>query len=98
MRKSEIVERVAASAGLSRSVAGRVADGIIGEIFQALVDGERVTLAGFGTFSTKARGARISRNPKTGEAVHVEAKRVPSFKAGKVLRDAVALDGSGLSA
>ena len=95
MRKSEIVDRVAATAGLSRTATAKVIDGMIGEIVQALVDGEAVRLAGFGTFVTKARGARMGRNPRTGGVVRVEAKRVPSFKAGKLFREAVAAGNAG---
>ena len=91
MRKSEIVERVAGSVGLSRLMTGSVVDTVIGEIVEALAEGESVTLAGFGTFSTKGREARMARNPRTGETVQVAAKRVPAFKAGKVFRDAVAV-------
>ena len=96
VRKSQIVERVAAAEGLSRTATAKVVDGVIGEIVQALVDGESVRIAGFGTFEARGRGARMARNPRTGGVVQVEAKRVPAFKAGKVFREAVAAGDGGV--
>lgn len=64
-----------------------IVDTIFREMSDALVNGDRVELRNFGAFSVKEREARTGRNPRTGEAVEVEAKRIPAFKAGKALRD-----------
>ncbi|MBL4666010.1 MAG: integration host factor subunit beta [Sneathiella sp.] len=65
----------------------RIVNTIFDEISEAMVRGDRVELRGFGAFSTKSRDERIARNPRTGEAVHVESKSVPYFKCGKKLRE-----------
>lgn len=88
MIKSELVDKLAAQNPhlLHRDVE-RIIATIFGEITEALARGQRVELRGFGAFSTRARDPRVGRNPRTGEAVTVEAKRVPYFKAGKDLRE-----------
>lgn len=75
---------------MSKAQAGQALDATISAISEALKAGETVTLVGFGTFSVKERAARSGRNPKTGETIKIAATKVPGFKAGKGLKDAVA--------
>ena len=89
MNKGELVDAVAASAGLSRADAAKAVDGVIDAISGTLASGGSVSLVDFGTFSVKARAARMGRNPRTGEAIQIAASNVPGFKAGKGLKDAV---------
>jgi len=85
--RSELVERIAAE---NPGLAMRDVENIVSVFFEAMCDqlarGGRVELRGFGTFSTRARDARTGRNPRTGDAVDIEAKRVPHFKPGKEMR------------
>ena len=78
-----------AEADVSKAAAGRALDAVIAAVTGALKDGESVSLVGFGTFSVKARAARTGRNPQTGAAIQIAAANIPSFKAGKALKDAV---------
>lgn len=88
MIRSELVQSVAqANPHLSQKDVEHVVATIFDSIIQALADGRRVELRGFGAFSTRERDERIGRNPRTGEVVPVEAKRVPYFKPGKELRE-----------
>ena len=89
MNKSELVESIAATAGLSKGQAGDALDAVIATITRALKWGDSVSLVGFGTFAVKQRAARTGRNPRTGEAIQIKASKMPSFKAGKGLKDAV---------
>lgn len=89
MNKSELSSRVAADASLSKAAADTVIDAVFSTIADALANGETVAIAGFGTFSTRARAARRGRNPQTGEPLTIAASKAPAFKAGKALRDAV---------
>jgi DNA-binding protein HU-beta len=89
MNKSELIEAIKAEADLSKAAAGRALDAVISSVTGALKDGESVSLVGFGTFSVKARAARTGRNPQTGAAIQIAAANIPSFKAGKALKDAV---------
>lgn len=89
MNKSELIEAITADADLSKAAAGRALDAVIGAITGSLKHGESVSLVGFGTFAVKARAARTGRNPQTGAAIQIAAATVPSFKAGKALKDAV---------
>lgn len=89
MNKSELVDAVANAAELSKSDAARAVDGVIGAITQALKSGDQVTVVGFGTFLVRQREARAGRNPRTGETIQIKASKVPAFKAGKALKDAV---------
>jgi DNA-binding protein HU-beta len=89
VNKSELIEAITAEADLSKAAAGRALDAVISAVTGALKDGESVSLVGFGTFSVKARAARTGRNPQTGAAIQIAAANVPSFKAGKALKDAV---------
>ena len=89
MNKSELIEAVAQSADISKAHAARAVDAMIQAITQALKEGDQVTLVGFGTFLVRERAARTGRNPRTGETINMKASKVPSFKAGKALKDAV---------
>ena len=89
MKKSDIVARVATQTSLSKADAAGAVDAVLSAISDALAQGEAVSIAGFGTFSVKHRAARQGRNPRTGEPVAIAASKLPSFKAGKGLRDAV---------
>ncbi len=89
MNKSELIDAVAASADISKAAAGRAVDGMVDAITDALKKGEQVTLIGFGTFAVKERSARTGRNPQTGATINIAAAKVPGFKAGKALKDAV---------
>ena len=89
MNKAELIDAVADNADLSKAAAGRALDAAIETITKALKKGDTVTLVGFGTFSVRKRGARTGRNPRTGEAIKIKASKVPGFKAGKALKDAI---------
>ena len=89
MNKSELVDAIADSADLSKASAGRALDAAIDAVTSALKKGDAVSLVGFGTFSVKQRAARTGRNPQTGAEIKIPAATVPSFKAGKALKDAV---------
>ncbi len=89
MNKAELVDVVAGSASLSKADATRVLDAVLDGIKDALRKGDIVTLLGFGTFDVRARAARSGRNPRTGETLQIKASKVPGFKAGKALKDAV---------
>ncbi len=89
MNKAELIDAVAADADLSKAAAGRALDAAINAITKALKKKDTVTLVGFGTFSVRKRSARTGRNPKTGESIKIRASKVPGFKAGKALKDAL---------
>ena len=89
MNKSEIVGRVAWRMGLSKARAEHALDTVLAAIGEALAKDEEVRIAGFGRFATRSRAARTGRNPRSGERVAIPASRMPSFKAGKVLRELV---------
>jgi len=89
VNKSELIEAIAEEADIPKSVAERALNACTSSVSKALTKGDSVVLVGFGTFSTKDRAARTGRNPKTGEAINIAAARVPHFKAGKALKDAV---------
>lgn len=89
MNKSELIEAVASAAELSKADSARAVDGVIAAITEALQADDQVTLVGFGTFLVRKREARTGRNPRTGESIEIKASKVPSFKAGKALKDAV---------
>ncbi len=90
MNKTELVNAVAAAAEVSKKDAEAVISATMDAIVAALKDGDKVQLVGFGSFEVKPRAARIARNPRTGEEVKIAASKVPVFKAGKALKDAVA--------
>ncbi|KAF1710435.1 DNA-binding protein HU [Pseudoxanthomonas kalamensis DSM 18571] len=89
MNKTELIDAVAESAGLSKADAGRAVDAVIAGVTKALTAGDTVAIAGFGTFQVRARAARTGRNPKTGDSITIPASKNPAFKAGKALKDAV---------
>jgi DNA-binding protein HU-beta len=89
MNKSELIDSIAQEAELTKADAARAVDAFVDVITKALKRNESVTLVGFGTFEVRERAERTGRNPKTGEAIQIAASKNPSFKAGKVLKDAV---------
>jgi len=89
MNKSELIEAVAGAADLTKADAGRAIDAVVATVTDTLAKGDSVSLIGFGTFSISERAARTGRNPRTGEAIQIKAAKVPKFKAGKALKDAV---------
>ncbi|MFP3873608.1 MAG: HU family DNA-binding protein [Thiohalophilus sp.] len=89
MNKAELIDAVAEGADISKAAATRAVDTMFDRIADSLKQGDQVTLVGFGTFSVKDRAARTGRNPRTGEPIQIAASRVPGFKAGKALKDAV---------
>jgi len=89
MNKSELIEKMAEAADISKAAAGRALDAFTDSIAIALKEGDTVSLIGFGTFSLKERAARTGRNPQTGATIEIKASKTPSFKAGKALKDAV---------
>jgi len=89
VNKSELIDSIAASADIPKAAAGRALDAMIESIGEALKSGDQVALVGFGTFLVKERAARTGRNPQTGAPIEIKAAKVPGFKAGKALKDAV---------
>ncbi len=89
MTKAELVAEVAEKTGFSKKDAERSVVAVLDSIQEALVQGEKVALVGFGTFEVRSRPARMGRNPQTGAEVHIAASKVPAFKAGKALKDSV---------
>ncbi len=89
MKKVELVEAVASKAGLTKADATRAIDGMIEVVTEALVKGDKVPLAGLGTFAVSRREARTGRNPRTGESVTIAARNAVTFKAASALKDSV---------
>ena len=89
MKKSELVEAVATAAGLTKADATRAIDATFATITGALKKGNKVPVAGFGTFGVSKRAAREGRNPRTGETVKIAARKAVTFKAGTALKEAV---------
>lgn len=89
MNKAELIESIANLTSVSKASAGSVLDATIESITNALRKGDTTTLIGFGTFSVRERAARTGRNPRTGEEIKIKATKVPTFKPGKALKDAV---------
>lgn len=89
MTKTELVSRIAKHAALTTRQSEKVVDALMGSIQDALSRGEKITLVGFGTFSAMARSARTGRNPRTGQALYLPARKAPKFTPGKKLRQAV---------
>ncbi|PJC85388.1 DNA-binding protein HU [Vibrio sp. HA2012] len=88
MNKTQLVEKIAENADLSKASAGRALDAFIEAVTETLKADDQVALVGFGTFSVRTRAARTGRNPKTGEEIQIAEAKVPAFKAGKALKDA----------
>ena len=91
MKKAELISAIAARSGLSKKDSEKALTATFHAIEEALVSGEKVQLVGFGIFDVKNRAARMGRNPKTKEVIQIPATRTPQFKAGKALKDAVAV-------
>ncbi|HEX2153362.1 MAG TPA: HU family DNA-binding protein [Acidimicrobiia bacterium] len=89
MNKSELVDAVASATNGSKSEAQASVDAVINAITDALKQGDKVSLTGFGTFEVRDRAARTARNPQTGDTIQVKASKAPAFKAGKSLKEAV---------
>lgn len=89
MNKADLIDVVSGEAGISKADATRAVDALITAITRALTSGKQVSLVGFGNFAVKKRAARTGRNPRTGEEIQIKACRVPGFRAGKALKDAV---------
>lgn len=89
MNKAELIEAVAEQTDMSKADAGRAVDAIVNTITDAMKKQDDVSLIGFGTFTVRDRAARSGRNPQTGETIQIAAAKVPAFKAGKALKDAV---------
>ena len=90
MNKAELIEKTAAATGMSKKDTGAFLASLLDEMTAALAAGEKVQLVGFGSFESKVRNARIGRNPRTKKEIQIPASRVPTFKAGKALKDVVA--------
>ncbi len=90
MNKAELISAVAEKAALSKKDAEAAVNAALEAITEALSEGDKVQLVGFGSFEVKKREARVGRNPKTKEAIEIPASKAPVFKAGKVLKDSVA--------
>jgi DNA-binding protein HU-beta len=89
VNKSELIESIAESADISKAAAGRALDATVEAVKKAMKKGDMVTLVGFGTFYVGKRAARTGRNPRTGAAIKIKAAKVPKFRAGKGLKDAI---------
>ncbi len=90
MTKADIVEKIAAKTGLTKTDTALVVEGVLEALKDALIKGNTVEIRGFGTFKIKKRAARRARNPRTGEPVTIPEKFVPTFKPSRDLKDAVA--------
>ncbi len=89
MTKQDLIDVVANEIGFSKKDAGRAVDAVIEGVTRALRQGQKVQIAGFGTFEVRSRSAREGRNPQTGQTIMIPARKTPAFKAGKALKDAV---------
>ena len=88
MNKGQLIDKIAEGADITKASAGRALDALMAGVTSELVDGGEVALVGFGSFKVSARAARKGRNPQTGAEIQIVASNVPSFKAGKALKDA----------
>jgi DNA-binding protein HU-beta len=89
LNKAELIGSVAEKAGMSKKDAEKAVNAVFASVSDALANGEKVQLVGFGTFEVRERAARTGRNPQTGEEIQIAASRVPAFRAGKALKDSV---------
>ena len=89
MNKTELIDQIAEAAEISKAAAGRALDATVAAVKETLKNGDTVSLIGFGTFYVGERAARTGRNPRTGKALKIKAAKVPKFRAGKGLKDAV---------
>jgi DNA-binding protein HU-beta len=88
MNKAQLVEKISTDAEISKAAATRALDAFTGAVTSSLKEGNSVALVGFGTYKVNARAARKGRNPQTGAEIQIAAAKVPTFKAGKALKDA----------
>ena len=88
MNKGELIEKMAEKADMTKASAGRALDSLIQTVTEELANGGDISLVGFGTYKVSERAARTGRNPQTGEEIQIAETKVPSFKAGKALKDA----------
>ncbi|HEY4317225.1 MAG TPA: HU family DNA-binding protein [Herbaspirillum sp.] len=89
MNKTELIDQIAEKADISKAAAGRALQALIESVTKTLKKNGTVTLVGFGTFAVGKRAARIGRNPRTGAAIKIKATKVPKFRPGKNLKDAL---------
>ena len=89
MNKSELINAIAEEAGLTKADAGKALDATVKAITGAMASGDSVAIIGFGTFAVGERAARTGRNPQTGKEMQIPAAKVPKFKPGKSLKEAV---------
>jgi len=89
MKKNELVTAIAETAGITKADASRALQALLETLTSAMTKGDSISLTGFGSFSVSERAARIGRNPSNGKALEIAAKKVPKFKAGKTLKDAL---------
>ncbi|MBN8727874.1 MAG: HU family DNA-binding protein [Xanthomonadales bacterium] len=89
MNKGEFIGAIADASGLTKADAERAVEGMFNVVKKTLKSGEPISLVGFGTFEVRERAARTGRNPRTGETLKIKASKVPAFKAGKALKDAL---------
>lgn len=89
MKKSEFVTLVAEKTGMSKKDTEKTIDAVFAAMSDVLAEGDKLQMSGFGTFETKTRAARTGHNPRTGESIEIAAATIPTFKAGKALKDRV---------
>ncbi len=89
MNKTELIDHISAKSDLSKADSARALDAFMDAVKTALQNDDTVTLVGFGSFSVSERAARSGRNPRTGETINIPAARVPRFRPGKALKDAI---------
>lgn len=89
MTKADLIERLSGDTGISKAQAEKVLNSVTDNIAKCLKRNDKITLTGFGTFSVSKRKARVGRNPQTGAEIKIKATKVPRFKSGKALKDAV---------
>ncbi len=89
MNKTDLISNISSKSGLTKKDVEAVLNGFLGAVTDALSSGDKVQLIGFGTFETRKRSGRVGRNPQTGKAINIPASKVPAFKAGNKLKDAV---------
>lgn len=89
VNKSQLIDQIASEANISKAAAGRVVDAFVASVTTSLSKGDDVALVGFGTFTVRERAARTGRNPQTGKEIKIAAAKVPAFRPGKGLKDAV---------
>ncbi|MBB6733371.1 HU family DNA-binding protein [Cohnella zeiphila] len=89
MNKTDLINSISEKSGLTKKDVESVLNGFLGEVSEALAKGDKVQLIGFGTFETRERSGRVGRNPQTGKSIEIAASKVPAFKAGNKLKEAV---------